>query len=351
MASPAHSFDVLIDEKMPKVLPECVVLHGDDGFLVRETTDKMLALAGIDAETTRTFDGEDCDWIDVHDELATLSLFASDERRVAVVARGDKLLKSNRPQIEKWVASPAQGSLLFLQLHSLLANTKVYKQVSKTGLRIACGLPTSSPRSKSPDMGAVKKWLRAWAEKSHELIISARQAELILEAVGTDCGLLHQELAKLALYSDSNHKLSDDQVRANVGSWRTRSLWDIADSVVDGRITDALEQLEKIFAAGEAPAAVIPQISWSLRRFGNAAALILQAKQRGRKVSPAQVIGQCGFWGKDVQLAEQRIRRMGLLKSAKILDWLLELDLKIKGSHSNPARAMFALEELCLRFA
>lgn len=351
MAAPAHSFDILIDEQMPKTLPECVVLHGDDGFLIRETTDQMLRLAGIDPETTRTFDGEECDWIDVHDELATLSLFTSDERRVAIVARGDKLLKSNRPQVEKWVANPASGSLLFLQLHSLPSNTKVYKQVSKTGLRISCGLPTSSARSKTPDMGALKKWLRAWAEKTHELSISARQAELILEAVGTDCGLLHQELAKLALYSNDENKLTDDQVRANVGSWRTRSLWDIADSVVDGRVTDALAQLEKIFAAGEAPAAVIPQISWSLRRFGNAASLILQAKQRGQKVSPSQVIGKCGFWGKDVQLAEQRIRRMGLLKSAKILDWLLELDLKIKGSHSTPARAMFALEELCLRFA
>ena len=336
---------------MPKSLPECVVLHGDDGFLVRETTAKMLELAGIDHETARTFDGEDCDWIDVHDELATLSLFAVDERRVAIVTRGDKLLKSSRPQIEKWVASPASGSLLFLQLNSLPSNTKVYKQVSKTGLRVACGLPTSSARSKTPDMGAVKKWVQVWAEKSHQLSISTRQSELVLDAVGADCGLLHQELAKLALYSDENNKLSDEQVRANVGSWRTRSLWDIADSVVDGRIPDALEQLEKIFSAGEAPAAVIPQIAWSLRRFGNAASLILQAKKSGQKVSPAQVIGKCGFWGKDVQLAEQRIRRMGLLKSAKILEWLLELDLKIKGSHSTPQRAKFALEELCLRFA
>jgi hypothetical protein len=42
---------------------------------------------------------------------------------------------------------------------------------------------------------------------------------------------------------------------------------------------------------------------------------------------------------------------MGLRRASKLLDWLLELDLKIKGSHSNQARAMFALEELCLKFS
>ena len=90
---------------------------------------------------------------------------------------------------------------------------------------------------------------------------------------------------------------------------------------------------------------------WSLRRFGNAAQLLLQAKRTGRPVSVQAVIGQCGFWGADAMLAEGRLRRLGLRRAGNLLNWLLELDLKIKLSHSQTDRAIFAIEELCLRCA
>ena len=48
-------------------------------------------------------------------------------------------------------------------------------------------------------------------------------------------------------------------------------------------------------------------------------------------------------------MAEGRLRRLGLRRAGNLLDWLLELDLKIKLSHSQTDRAIFALEELCLR--
>ncbi len=127
-------------------------------------------------------------------------------------------------------------------------------------------------------------------------------------------------------------------------------MWEIADAVADGRVADAVEQLEHVFAAGEAPAAVVPQISWSLRRFGRAAHLILQARRQGTSMSAQAAIGQSGFWGRDAKLAEDRLRRMGLRRAGRLPDWLLELDLKIKGTHSTPSRAIMALEELCLRF-
>ena len=63
-----------------------------------------------------------------------------------------------------------------------------------------------------------------------------------------------------------------------------------------------------------------------------------------------EAVKHCGFWGNDLALAPQRLRRLGLSRASKLLDWLIELDLKIKGSHSNSDRAIFALEELCLRF-
>ncbi len=347
-----HCFDLLLSAtaKPLEELPAVVVAFGDDGFLRRETVSVILKLADIDPEQTRTFDGDECQWIDVHDELATLSLFEPDARRIAMVTNADRLIKDARLQLEKWFANPASGSLLVMLVNTFPANTKLFKLADKHGLCIACSLPTSGPRSKTPAVGELKKWIQAWGKAKHAIQLSATQTTQVLDAVGPDCGLLHQELAKLALYADKSGKLSDETIRANIGSWRTRTMWEIADAIVDGRIADALQQLEKVFATGEHPAAVIPQISWSLRRFGNAAQLILQSKRVGRPISAQAAISQCGFWGNDAKLAEGRLRRIGLSRAGQLLDWLLELDLKIKGSHSQTDRAIFALEELCLRF-
>ncbi|MEZ6135121.1 MAG: DNA polymerase III subunit delta [Pirellulaceae bacterium] len=350
MAKGIHCFRILMDRALPGDLPPVIAAYGDDAFLRRETPATIMELAGIQADEARVFDGEECKWIDVHDELATLSLFET-KYRVAVVKAADKLIKDARAQLEKWCESAAQGSLLLLQINTFPSNTKLFKLIDKHGWCVDCGLPTGGGRSKTPSMPEIKKWLQGWGKSQHGLKLNAAAATLVLDAVGPDCGLLHQELAKLALYADESGKISDDLIRQHVGSWRTRTMWEIADAVADGRIADALEQLERVFAAGEHPAAVIPQIAWSLRRFSHAAHLILQAQRQGTSLNARAAVSQSGFWGNDVQLAEVRLKKMGLRRASKLYDWLLELDLKIKGSHSNPNRAIFALEELCLRFA
>lgn len=348
---PTHCFDILLQKKFPKDLPGVIVAFGDDNFLRRESVSRILAHAKVDPDIARSFDGDECAWIDVHDELATLSLFSEDERRIAIINSADKLVKDARAQLEKWLAKPAASSLLVLQLSSFPSNTKLYKSADKNGWCVQCSLPTSGPRSKTPDLKKLKEWIKTWSETELELKLTATQVNQIMDAVGTDCGLLHQELSKLSLYTNESGKLSDDAMRENMGTWRTRTMWDIADAIADGNAADAMLQLEKVFAAGEHPAAVIPQVAWSLRRFGKAAHLILQGYRTGVRVSAAAAIGQCGFWGADAKKAEVRLKRMGLRRASMLSQWLLELDLKIKGSHSQPARAIFALEELCLRFA
>lgn len=350
MSKVIHCYEILLEAKLPGNPPGVIVAFGDDEFLRKETIHQLLSLAKIEADEPKKYDGEECKWLDVHDELATLSLFGDTGRRVAIVISGDGLVKGSRAQLEKWCGHPAPDSMLILELHSFPANTKLYKLVNEKGWCIDCGLPTGSARSKTVSQPAVQKWIQSWGQLKHGLKLTASQAAQVLEAVGTDSGILHQELAKLALYADDKGVLSSETIKQHVGSWRTRTMWDIADAVADGRIADALHELDRVFASGEHAAAVVPQIAWSLRRFGTAAQLIQQARRMGQNLPLTSAISKSGFWGNDAKLAEQRLRRIGLHRASHIVSWLLELDLKIKGSHSNPQRAQFALEELCLRF-
>jgi len=361
----SHCFEILLKPEQFRELPSVIFAVGDDAFLRNEATTNILAIEGLEFEQARVFDGEECTWGQVHDELASFSLFDADAKRVVVLKMGEKLLKDlegegesrrekkrndYREQIEKWCESPADGSLLIMHLASLPASTRLHKIVDKRGWIILCGLPTASANSKSPDMGKLKDWIIKWASFKHGLHLEPTQVTLILDAVGPQCGLLHQELAKLSLYADDSGKLPDNIIRSNVGSWATRTVWEISDAIMDGRVAHAMDQLQHLFASGEPPQAIVPQIAWSLRRYGIAAQLVQQSRRMGRPLTADQVVGSAGFWGVDLKLAPQRLRRIGLNRATDILEWLLELDLKLKGSHSSTDRAIFALEELCLRF-
>ena len=146
--------------------------------LRKETVSTALALAHIDRDAPRPFDGEECQWIDVHDELATLSLFEPDARRIAVVSNADRLIKDSRPQLEKWCAAPAANSLLILQVTSFPSNTKLYKLVDKQGWCLACSLPTGGGRSKTPNLSEIKKWIVTWGKSRQSLHLTGRASHL-----------------------------------------------------------------------------------------------------------------------------------------------------------------------------
>lgn len=338
-----------MNRQLPGSLPGVIALVGDEGFLRSETLIELAKLAEINLEEARTFDGQLSPWQAVHDELATLSLFETDALRVAIVNEADSLVSANRPQLERWCESPADGSLLIVELDALLTTTKLHKIISKHGWIIGCTLPPAS-RGKGLDEVALKKWIGDWAQSRHSLKLKPAQCKVVFDAVGPNCGLIHQELSKLALYANEVGALSDDQIRQHVGTWSTRTMWEIADAILDGKVAEALLQLERVFSGGQQAAGVIPQIAWSLRRYGHAAQLILQSRRTGGQMSAEEAVKHCGFWGADLSLAPNRLRRLGVVRASKLLDWLLEVDLKVKGSHSQPDRAIFALEELCLRF-
>lgn len=337
-----HSLDLLTASSLPRELPPVVVTFGDDAFLRLQTIHHLLQLAKIDVENAKKFDGESCLWRDVHDELSTVSLFDPDERRVAIVRSGDDLVKSARPQMEKWFAKPVTQSLLLLEVTSFPANTKLYKIAAESGWCIDC----SAPKGK-----AVETWIKKWAASPHKLQLTASQVGFIVDRVGPDFGLLDQELAKAALYADDKGAITDERLALAIGSWRTQTMWEITAAAVEGRTAQALEQLHKVIQAGESPMAIVPQMSWSMRRYGTATQLIAQAERLRLKLTLRDALARAGFRPYELGTAESQLRRLGRARGLAMLDWLLELDMKLKLSHSQGDRAVFAVEEFIVRLA
>lgn len=339
-----HAFEVLKEEN-PAISGVCALV-GDDRFLKRLVRTKITHAVTDDGDAAE-YDSKS-EWRDVMDDLSTLSLFG-DGPRLVFVLDGDDFVKKNRPQLEDYAASPGTAGILVLELNSLASNTRLYKSLAKSGHIIECK-PPQKKRGKSSSVDGAKlcEWLRAWGKSTHGISLKRGADEELLNLRGPELGLLDQELAKLALFCDKSGEVTIELVQQVVGGWRAKTSWELLDSILDGNAADALVQLERLLQAGEAPQAILGALLWSLRRFADAAQLVMEAEHAGRKVSLPMVLEQAGFkkWPQGaLQRAEKQLRQLGRHRAGDLYDRLLRLDLSMKGSHSSPTRARWALEE------
>jgi DNA polymerase-3 subunit delta len=225
--------------------------------------------------------------------------------------------------------------------------------VQKTELSVDCRPPEMARgRGKPvPDTARIARWLRSRGESDHQCQLQSAAADSLLELVGLNFGLLDQELAKLALFVEPGQSASPQLVRQVCGGWRTQTTWDMIDAAASGQSAAALQQLDQLLRAGEAPQAVFAQVSWSLRRFAVATRIYALAARRGERVSLRDALQAAGILSFRLKQAEQQLRQIGQARAARLLSWLMEADLALKGSHSAPPRARFALEQLVMKLA
>ncbi len=334
-----HAFDFM--ESNPATpMPPIIACFGSDDFLRRMAIHHWIESSKLDSETIRAYDGDEDSWRDVHDELATRSLFDAGGGRLAIVRGADKFVTKNREALERWAENFAPDSSLVLELQTLAANTKLYKLIAKNGFLVNC-----TP----PDEKAMQKWIIGWAKSKHGLQLSPRQSSLIMERIGAICGLIDCELAKLALFANSSGDVPDGRVAELVGGWRTQTAWELADAIADGRVALAIEQLDKLLMAGQNAIGLMAQLSWSLRRFGLAAQLVEQSERVDSRIPLSAALERAGFKPYEVAKAESRLKRIGRPRAKAMLAGLVDLDLKLKGSHSSDPRARLALEALIMK--
>ena len=352
MSNTQHVFDFLETVDAP---PAVCVVFGDESFLKRLALEHLRSILFSDDDSpVSTFAGDDIQWRDISDELVTLTLFGG-SKRLVVVEGADKFVTNHRDRLEDYVKKPATSSVLVLAVGKWASNTRLYKAVNKTGLQVDCRAPeTSAGRRKVLDRDRLKQWLIARSSKQHAIKLAAAVADLLLELIGPEFGLLDQELAKLALYTEPGGRVTVEMVRDVVGGWRTKTIWELVDATLDGDASEALQQLDHLLHAGDHPVALFAQISWSLRRIAAATRVYQQAERRKDRISLRDALVRAGIphWNRQgLDRAESQLKQLGRARAGQIYGWLLELDLSLKGTHSAPHRARFALEQLIVRMA
>ncbi len=338
MTAPLHAVEYLAHPQKHPPQPVCVLV-GDEAFLKRQALLRLRsAVLGDQGDFAfSTFEG-DAALPDVLQELATVAMFGG--RRLVVVDDADGFVSRYREQLEDYVARPLGTGVFVLDVKVLASNTRLYKAlVAAEGLIIACSAPLAAQ---------LGRWLSQWAKQAHGVELPAAAAEALVELVGVELGLLDQELAKLALLVGADKRITAEMVHRSVGGWRARTTWEMIDAVLDGNAAAALQQLDRLLAAGEQPIGILAQMSYSLRRLAAATRLVLQAEAAGRRIPLRTALEQAGV-KRFVDRAERQLRRIGRHRGAELYDWLLEADLDLKGASPLPPRLI--LERLLLRLA
>ena len=337
-----HAFDLLGNP--PEDAPAVAAVFGSDSTL------RSWSIAELTKQGDLTqFEGDSVKWSDLRDDLSTASLFDFGEKRTIVVRSADKFVSEHRPEIEKHVADPGTASRLILELSSLAANTRLYKSLAKDHVLVACS--PSTDKKLKVTAASRRKFLTGYVAARHKTKLANPAADALIEMLGEDIGMIDTEIAKLALYCDEGESITDELVRDIVAGWQGKTVWQITAAIAEGNAAEAMKQLDKLMSGGQRPIALLPQIAWSLRRLGLATAVVLHSESQGRRPRLEDALSSAGVKPYELQQAKAQLQGLGRDRAKQLLGWLLDADLRLKGTHSQEGRDRFLLEQFVIKLA
>jgi DNA polymerase-3 subunit delta len=323
-----HALDWLRDASRQAVRPVYAVF-GSDHYLVREAIAAVSrsAFPEPEGEAAMTrFAGSQARLADVLDELFTLPFFSS--RRLVVVEEADTFVTKHRKELEAYVEHPSSSGLLLLQVKQWTSTTRLAKVVEKVGVAIDCNpLPEKQAQK-------VIAWLTQYARTHCDAQLDPGAANLLVELVGLEIGILASEVDKLAVYAGDAQRIERADVARMVDAGRVETVWKALDAAASGQGKTALELLDNLLAAGEAPVGLLAAMSPSLLKVHHAGRL------RGARLALEEACRIAGVPPFAVDKTGKQHAHLGPHRVDQLPSTLLRTDLDLKGGSSMPPRVV-----------
>ena len=163
------------------------------------------------------------------------------------------------------------------------------------------------------------------AAEAHQKQIDRDTAALIVQLAGDSLGLLQQELDKLASLVGDADTISPEDVTRVVGGWRIETTWAMLDAVRDGETSKALECLDKLILAGDAPQKILGGLTFTFRKLAEATEYARQTRDLPGALRSA------GVFPAAIGPSERYLKRLGFDKASRIFQMLIDADANMKG--------------------
>jgi DNA polymerase-3 subunit delta len=215
------------------MLKPVYALVGEDSFLQMERLAQILRQAPSDA-TRIDVDGERAELADVFDELRSFAMFGGS--KLVVMRNADDFISRFREQLEDYLEHPSTSATLVMRVKSLPGNQRVGKMVAKVGAVEKC---------EPPKEFELPGWIAQRAKAVHKITLSPDATRLLADRIGADLGRLDNELAKLAISSDSD-KVEVKDIAQSVAFQREQEMWDMTNELALGRPAEALKRWRQL---------------------------------------------------------------------------------------------------------
>jgi DNA polymerase III subunit delta len=220
------------------------VLTGDEDFLKRRVMEKLQPMIIGESDPSfavSNYPGDKAEFSTIRNELDTIP-FLSDCRLV-IVDQADPFVSKFRAQLEKYCASPAKSGVLILNVKSWPSNTKLAKLLPEAAT-LTC---------KAPAAYKLPAWCIEWTKSQYQKTLAKPAAELLVELVGAQMGVLDQELKKLSDFVGEETGIQAKEVDLLVGRSRSANVFKIMDAIGNGKPAEALNILSELLVEGEEP--------------------------------------------------------------------------------------------------
>jgi DNA polymerase-3 subunit delta len=322
------ALDWLRDAAGQPVRPVYAV-YGNDHYLVRESiaaVSRAVFPESEDEAAVSRFAGAQAALADVRDELFTLPFFS--RRRLVIVEEADTFVTKHRKELEAYAERPSSSGHLILQVKQWTSTTRLAKLVDKVGLAIGCNpLPEKQAQK-------VVSWLTQYARTRCEAQLEPAAANLLVELVGLEIGILAAEVEKLAVYAGDAKRIERADVARMVDAGRVETVWKALDAATTGQAQSALELLDNLLAAGEAPVMLLAAMSASLLKVHHAGRL------RGARLALDEACRIAGVPPFAVEKTGRQHAHLGPHRVAQLPSMLLRADLDLKGGSSAEPRVV-----------
>lgn len=196
------------------------LLTATDAFLLYDALARIKEWSGTDPFALEVIDlafADDCPTIaGIVDILCTVPFLAA--RKTVIIRNLQKLPKKEAKKLEDYFAQPSASTLLIM-LHEG-ASPKVFEPAVLKGIRtIALSV---SDRD-------IPEWVKSQA-RSKGITLGDRAVETLVTEVGTDLGLLHAEVEKLAMAGLSG-EVSEDVLKEIVYSGAEYGAFDLINAL------------------------------------------------------------------------------------------------------------------------
>jgi DNA polymerase-3 subunit delta len=267
-----------------------------------------------------TFNGETADARTVLDELHTPPFVGA--LRLTVVENADEFVSRHRPQLEKLAAKRSPVGVLCLEVATWASNTRLAQAVA---LAVDC---------KTPRDHLIPNWASKWAEQRYGKKLEHAAAQWLVELAGGELGVLDQEIAKLATFVGDRPAIDQAAIRTLVAGTRVDSMFAVLEHAMEGKLDAALEHLERLFLAGEAPVKLLAMMAPQLRRFAEAGRAVAAGSD------PEAALVAAGTPAFFARKSAVQLRRLGKERLSRLYRRLLQADLDVKGGSALEPRVV-----------